>query len=359
MFIYLLYIVMPVIIWFMFSLFSREHINTSDQMKKKYVIWCGVALFLILALKHYGVGSGDGQWYYYNWKYFSNISFEQFLNIYGSFDIENGYLFSIWALSHVFKEPQFVFVFYGLLVSVAVSNFIYKNCKDPVIAFVMFNCLGLWGFMVQGIRQGIAMSICLFAFEACENRKFIKFMALILLAMFFHASAVVFFPVYIFRYLKMNFKGYMFTAIATVIALISLDNIFQFVNMVINDSYGIGEIESTSGGVVSTLIYILILIAVLVFYGRDKVKPPEISFFFYLTLCGFLLFIMRYFVNSIVQRVSYYYMFGQMALLSAVIKDETGKARPFISMAVIEFCIAIAIYKASYSTLVPYYFFWQ
>ncbi len=359
MFVYLLYTVMPVIIWFLFSLFSREPINTSDKIKKKYIICCSLALFLIMALRHYEVGSGDGAWYYFNWKYMSEITLKQYLNIYGSIDIENGYLVSIWGISHIFKNPQFLFIFYGLLVSVSVGTFVYKNCKDPVIAFIMFNCLGLWGFMVQGIRQGIAMSICLFAFEFCKKRKFTQFILLTLLAILFHASAVVFVVVYLFVYLKMNVIYYAITAVTAMIAVISLDRIFLLINTVINDTYEIGEIESSGGGLISVFIYILILAAALVFYGGEKENPREISLLFYITLCGFVIFVMRYFANSIAQRAAYYYMFGQMALLSTTIKDKLRRERPLVSMLVIVLCIGIAIYKASYSVLVPYYFFWQ
>ena len=159
MLIYLLYVSMPVLIWFAFTLFFRRPINSSEMIKKRYVIFCGIALFLIIALRHYGVGSGDGEWYYLNWKFLSDKSFSEFLNVYGKVDVETGYMFTVWLLSSIFKAPQFLFVFYGLLMAISVSYFIYKNCDDPVLAFVMFNCLGLWGFMVQGIRQGIAMCI--------------------------------------------------------------------------------------------------------------------------------------------------------------------------------------------------------
>ncbi len=359
MLIYLLYTVMPVIIWFGLSLFSKESVSSSDKIKKRYVTLCGIVLFLVIALRHYGVGSGDGEWYYMNWKYFSNVSFEHYLKIFGGFDIENGYLISIWALSQIFKDPQFIFIFYGLLVSISVSNFVYKNCEDPVLAFVMFNCLGLWGFMVQGLRQGMAMCICLFAFEACKKKKLIKFLILTLLAMMFHASAVVFFGAYFLSYLKMDIKGYLITAVAVVATVLFIDRIFLFVNMVINDTYEIGDIDSTGGGFVSVLIYLIVLMATLIFYGRDKEKSPEVSLFFYMTLCGFVMFFLRYFANSIAQRASYYYMFAQMALLPVVIRNKLGREKYLISMFAIILCIGIAVYKGSYSILVPYYFFWQ
>ena len=359
MLIYLLYISMPVLIWFAFTLFFRRPISSTEKIKRIYVIFCGIALFLIIALRHYDVGSGDGEWYYLNWKFLSDVSFTQFLNIYGNFDVEGGYMFSIWLFSKIFKDPQFLFVFYGLMMAISVSYFIYKNCAEPVLAFVMFNCLGLWGFMVQGIRQGIAMCICLFAIEACKQKKPIRFILLVLLAMLFHASAVVFIVVYPISMIKMNIKGYLIMIAVAIIAAVSINTIFGIINEIINDAYKLGDIDATSGGFVSVIIYFIILIATLVFYGKDAEKDPFISLFFYITLWGFVMFLMRYFANSIAQRASYYYMFGQLVLLTAIIKNKLGKSWAVVGMMAVCLCLGVAVYKASYSVLVPYYFFWQ
>lgn len=359
MLIYLLYVSMPVLAWFAFTLFFGKPISSSEKMKKRYITFCGIVLFLIIALRHYSVGSGDGEWYYMNWKYLSDVSFKQYLNIYGSIDIENGYLFSIWLISHVFKDPQFVFVFYGLLMAISVSTFVYKNCEDPVLAFVMFNCLGLWGFMVQGIRQGIAMCICLFAIEACKQKKLIRFIFIVILAMLFHASAVVFFAVYPLSKVKMDIKGYLITIVVAVIASMSMDTIFSVINTVIDDTYEIGDIDSSSGGLVSVAIYVIVLVATLVFYSKDSDEDNNIQMFFYITLWGFIMFLMRYFANSIAQRAAYYYMFGQLVLLPSIIKNKLGREGALAGMLAVGLCVGIAVYKASYSVLVPYYFFWQ
>ena len=126
--VYLSFMTMPVIVWAAFYVFYKRSVLSSDILKKRYIIICGLFLFLMIALRHYSVGSGDGAWYFTNWKTLSNISLKTFYSIFGYFDIENGYLITIWTLSHVFKDPQFVFVFYGLFLAISVSRFIYKNC---------------------------------------------------------------------------------------------------------------------------------------------------------------------------------------------------------------------------------------
>ena len=86
--------------------------------------------------------------------------------------------FGVWisnncmVLSHSFSGGQWLLIFSGVVFSLSVCLFTYRNSKNPVISLMVFNCLGLFNFMVQGLRQAIAMSICLFAYEQCKKKAF-------------------------------------------------------------------------------------------------------------------------------------------------------------------------------------------
>lgn len=359
--IYLAYMLSPLLVWFGFALFTNRTVNNDNRSKRKYLIVCGIILFLMIGLRHYGVGSGDAAWYYNNWDAMANISLSGFARIMGTFDIENGYLGTVWLLTRLFEHPQFVFVFYGLLMAISVCRFIYRNCDDVVTGMMMFNCLGLWGFMVQGLRQGIAMCICLFALEFAKNRKLLPFLLTVTLATLYHASSIVFLAAYAFTWLKMDYKGYISFILISIVTVLMIDRIILWGNIFINDDYVVGSLEDTSGGFVSTAVYLIIIILSVLFYRaeNDKVNT-HMSFFFYMTLCGLLTFLMRYNVNTIMQRVSYYFMFGQIAVLPTVVnKVFVRRQSLFVSAAIIVLSFGIVLYKASYTVLVPYYFFWQ
>lgn len=358
--VYFLFMAMPLIVWLIVSLFYNESVNRSDSVKRKYIYICGALIFLMMALRHYSVGSGDGGWYYRSWSIMSELPYSSMRILLSNFDMESGYLFCSWLLAQVFKDPQYIFVFYGLLVAIAVSRFIYLNCEDVVVGMVMFTSLGLWGFMVQGIRQGIAMCICLFAIECCKKRRLVKFLILVSIACLFHASAVVFGVVYCFVFFKMNIKSYALVAVGAVTAMLIIDRLFAIINTIINDAYEVGTIDDTSGGYVTAIIYLLIILLAIIFLKEENLDSPHIAFFFYMTLCGFITFAMRFSINTIVQRVSYYFMFGQIIMLPAVIKRVfVGNGRVLVTMASVLLCLGITAYKAGYSVLVPYIFFWQ
>ena len=359
---YLLFLTMPLIVWVLIVLITKRPVHSSDKMRRNYLFVAGFCLFLMVALRHYSVGSGDGGWYYNNWNYMaSGVSLNELGNILAYYDVESGYLFCTWLLAQVFKAPQYVFVFYGLLMSIAVCRFLYKYCSDVVMGLVMFSCLGLWGFMMQGLRQGIAMCICLFAVDYCLQRKFIPFLLVVLLAMLFHASSIVFIVVYFFPLFKMNMKSYVIVSISAIMAVVLADRIFSVVNYIMNDTYEVGSVEDTGGGIVTVLIYLLILICSVFVFKENKIQDNKwIVFFFYMTLCGCVTFCMRYTTNTIVQRVALYFSFGQLTLLPMVVQRMFTKRSQFLAhIIVICLCLGIAIYKSSYTTLVPYLFFWQ
>jgi len=357
--IYLAYMFSPIIVYAVITFLYKKPIGESDSMRHKYLIICGVIIFMMLACRDHTVGSSDATWYFNNWVYLSQVPANEFWDVSSRFDMERGYLFSVWLLSHIFNNPQFLFILYGLLVAVSIIRFLYLNCENVVLGVVMFNCLGLWGFMAQGIRQGIAMCICLFALEYCKQRKFIKFILHIALAMLFHASAIAFIVVYFLPRLKMDVKGYFVVGIGAFICALCLDDLFGLFNLVMNDAYTTNDIYSTSGGFVSTLIYCLIIFATLLTYGRKKDNELDERMFFYMLCCGFLLFVMRYSVNTIAQRVAYYYMFSQIPMLSMVLQKFNNRDRAISTIIVVCLCLGITIYKASYSVLVPYVLFWQ
>ena len=124
---YLLFLIMPLIVWVLVVLITKQPVNSSDKMKRNYLFVAGFCLLLMVALRHYNVGSGDAEWYYNNWRYMaSGVSLSELGNILAYYDMEKGYLVCTWLLAQVFKAPQHIFVFYGLLLSIAVCRFLYK-----------------------------------------------------------------------------------------------------------------------------------------------------------------------------------------------------------------------------------------
>lgn len=355
MFWYLFFATVPVWVSLAVSFSYKKSIKFNDKVKQKFLLWCGLFMFVIIAFRHKEVGSNDSQNYFNNWELLSGLTFDGLKSFMRDSSFEKGYLLFVWIFSHIFPEGQFVFIISALIFTVSVCRFIYINSEDPELSFVMFICLGLYSFMVQGLRQAIAMCICLFAIEFCKKRKFIPFILLVLLASTFHTSAIVFFVVYFIYGFTMNVR----TAVAALgisgILIAFSGPIAAIGNIVFEREY---ENEVETGGFVAVAIYAIILLVAIVFSGKRR-KEKNYSFFIFTTFLGAIFYLMRYTGVQVAERISFYFMFGQLIALPNAITRFDKHVSFIIKCVVIALSFALFTYRLSGDGLVAYRFFWQ
>ena len=356
--VYLLYMISPLLIEAMYRTAVPRARFDNERTRNRYIVLCGIVMFLMIGLRSYQNGSGDSKIYYELWRRARNLP----LNMYFRVDMEKGFLLSIWILSRLFAEQQWVFLFSGAFFAIAVSRFVEKYCDDACLAFVVFNCLGLFNFYVQGMRQSIAMGICMFAIDFCKERKLLQFLGVVVTAMCFHGSAVVFFVVYPIWGMKLSTRNLIFAVLAAMIAFRSLGWFFSIGNQIIEDHYAIGDTRLTSGGGFTLAIHIVCVMVGLLLAAQSKRNESvftNISFFAYMTIICAVCFAMRYSVTTIMERVSFFFTFGEMLLISKSTKLAVRSQRSLIRLIVIALCFGVAVHKAGYSSLVPYRFFWM
>lgn len=355
MFWYLFFATIPVLVSLIVSLSYKKSIKVNDKAKRTFLIWCGIAMFIMIALRHKDVGSNDSNNYFVNWEFLSNVSFSGLKAYIPESNFETGYLFFVWVFSHIFPSGQFVFILSALLFTTALCRYIYKNSEDPELSFVMYICLGLYTFMAQGLRQAMAMSICLFALEFCKKRKLLPFILLVLLATTFHTSAIVFVVVYFIYGFTLNIRtGIVSLGIAGLLLVFS-KQIAAIGNMIFEREY-VGEVES--GGFVAVAIYVLILAVAIAFSGKKR-KEKDYSFFVFMTLLGAVFYIMRYTEVQIAERISFYFMFGQLITLPAAISRFDKHVAFIVKCSVIALSFLLFAYRLNGDGLVVYRFFWQ
>lgn len=352
---YLFLAASPILLAPIVSGIYKTPIDKSDKTKKTYLIACGIILFLMIALRDKGLGSGDSTAYYNNWVKLSGISFSALQDFMKLSDMESGYLFSVWCLSRIFPSAQYVFVLTGLLFSVSICRTIYRNSEDSMLSMEICICLGLYTFMIQGLRQAIAISICLFAIECCKNRKLLRFLALILLAYLFHRSSLVFLPVYFLYGFKFNVKTKIGMVMFAGVLLIFSPVLVMYGNQLMDREY-FDTVDS--GAVVAMLIYIIILFTAFVFLN-EKNTDRDKTFFIFMTVLGVSFYIMRYIGAQAMERISYYFLIGQAIVLPTVVGKFDSTSRAIINYVVCFLSIALFIYRLNSSYGLEYMFFWE
>lgn len=349
---YLTISLLPLILSIFFDLNSNS--VEAKKSKRNYIIICGVILFLFLAFRSHLIGSTDTKNYYNMMK--RAISASSWKNYYIEDGVETGFQFFVFLLSRIFKNPQWIIIISTGIYIVSTCIFIYKNSDNVVLSVVMYITLGLMDFQMQGMRQAIAMSICLFAFEFAKNKRFVPFLLTCLLATQMHISSMTFVVVYFVLNMRNRPFKALLMVVASIVLLLSSELIVNIGNNAFDMDYNTVTVKS--GGVIAVLIYVLILTFPF-FINNDARKDDDIMNLFYFTILGFVCYLMRYTGTIIAERISFYFMFGQILLLPKALKRLVINEREIIKLIVCILSIALFAYRLIGSDLLPFEFFWN
>lgn len=348
MLIYIALAVMPSMLALVFG-------DLTDKRKKiYYLLICGVLLFLFMALRSYSVGSVDTRNYMNGMLVaIRSRSWESFYNPDG---VEAGFQMYVFLLSRVFSDPQWIVVVSSALFVFLTQWFIYKNSDDVAFSVTMYISLGLMTFCMQGMRQAIAMCLCFVAYELAKKRKPILFALIIALAILFHQTAIIFVLVYFIPVIKFNFQSLFCFFGVSIAAVLGSDALASVANKIFDKEY---ELSVDSGGFFAVATYVIIILVALLFNKKLKDGDLAESTMFYVTVLGLTCYIMRYFSVLQAERISFYFLFGQIFLLPNSMKYLSTKERQLSKLAVYVLTICLFLYRLWGSDFVPYEFFWQ
>lgn len=335
--------------------FHRGLVSEDEAVRKKATRWylflVGTVLFLFMGLRSRYLGSTDTRGYYGMMEDALRAArWDQFFDPDG---VETGFQRFLYALSRVFSEPQMVIVVSSAIYVATLLVFVRRNSRDMPFAITMYITLGLMTFDMQGMRQAIAMSICMIAYEVAKKkgiRPLIVFVLLVLLAMQFHRTAVVFFVVYFLMRLPYHALNILLILAGSGVFLMLSDRIVALGNALFDREYN-QAVES--GGYVATLICFLIIFAALLAH-KGLTKDKRESGLLYITVLGAACYVMRYAGTSMVERISFYFTFAQLALLPNTLSYLKGKERTAAKVIVYTLMIALFLYRLRGSGFLPY-----
>lgn len=348
--VYVFMAIMPVIV----SLFFKK-LDSNKRQKKIYCVICGIILILLLGMRSRYIGSTDTVNYYNMMK--NAIRSTSWKSYYVKDFVEKGFQFFLWTLSRVFKDPQWIIAISSAIYTTCILVFIYRHSKNVCLSLTMYICLGLMTFNMQGMRQAIAIGICLLAYDFAKKKKLIPFVVMVFLAYCFHQTAIVFLVVYMLTFIKLKPLHIMTVIAGIIIAILLSDRLISSANELFGKNY-YGAIDS--GGFVATAIYVLIIIFS-IYVAKRPISDNMDSMMFMMLIVGFVCYIERYIGALVAERISFYFAASQMILLPNVIAEGriVKKDLWLVNGMVYFLCIALFIYRLQGSDLLPFEFFWQ
>ena len=327
-------------------------LNT-EKKKKSFVVFCGIVLFLFMALRSRYLGSTDSLNYYNMMR--RAVNCDTFSRYYDPEGVEIGFQVLVFLLSRIFHDSQMILVLSSALYAFSICFFVYHNSDDTAFSLTMYVCLGLFSFQVQGMRQAIAMSVCMMAYELVKKRKLALFLLAVLPLILIHRTAIIFIPVYFIYNLKYDAKGLVMIAGFSAALLFASKRVVAIANMLFDSDY---NQTKDSGGFIAVMVYILIIVFA-VFFDKELKTNDARKGLFYVTVLGAVFYLMRYFGTQAAERISFYFLFGQTALLPGTISLLKPKERTLVKLIVYVLMIALFAYRLRGSDLAPYKFFWQ
>lgn len=339
----------PILVRF---LFNDNDIDSTPKRRLIYLLCCGIIIFIVLAARSQYVGSPDTNTYcklfdtLKNYPSFSLVKEEKQMD--KSLFIFSEVLFYLylWIISRITQNSQFLLIINSAIIIFCTFYFIYKNSKNVMLSVLVFVCFGLLTFSMNGMRQALAMSICLLSFEFVKQRKFILFAIIIFISMLFHKTAIFFLPIYFLTNFKYNIKTLIAYLVIYGLLFIFGNKIATLFGMLSAKDYSTDQ-TSESGGYMTILIY-CITIGLMVLYCHNQLKTDGwIRCLFFTCIIGLSLYLFRYFLSQGYERICYYYYYSTLILIPEAVDNLDKKNKTIYTYLLATFAILLFMYRVN------------
>ncbi|WP_171817674.1 EpsG family protein [Chryseobacterium sp. StRB126] len=236
---------------------------------------------------------------------------------------EKGYIFVMSFFRFLHAGFNTFFIFLGLFCSFGLFFVFRQYSKFPYLILTIFLAKGYLYYFFTAQRQIIAMVICWIALKAVIDRKLIPFLLLVVLASFFHTSAIVFVIVYPIVTLKITNKGVIMLLLGSIligvlkIGIILGTFISGFLPFGADKLTGYLEGETTGVNILNFIEMVPILFIILHFRKNIEKKIDNFNALFNIYLV-FVLITFAFYDFVFIARLKGYFLIGYIIILSSL-----------------------------------------
>ena len=325
------------------------------QMKhkeNKFHFFTLLPLALLIALKGESIGADTENYNRFfiamrNGTFDSEPSYER---------LELGYKFFLRMLTHISQNPQIQHIAYALLFLLFFGLFLKKNAASSARFGILFMGMNLFSFYFTGIRQALAMMICLLAYECIKKKHTIRFFLTAALATLFHKAALFFLLAYPIARMKVKKKRIPLYVILFALVMTLHQFLFEFASEFFDIKYGV---EETGNGYISVIIMAIITIFSFLKTKQLLAQNPNNSYLINLNVVHMSLWVLRLFSRTAERPSMFYTCFTILLVEQLILTVKNSKERFWINAATMCFFAALFIYRINTIGLIPYRFFWQ
>ena len=179
---------------------------------------------------------------------------------------EKGFYIFIWLLYRIAPFRQALLIAHSAFLVYCVYRFFKRFSSDYLVSIVCFLTISM-KFHLTGMRQSLAMCICMLAYIKLVDKKYLSFFLLTALAFTFHNSAIVFVMAFVFGVIWKKGNNLITTGILSLVFALSADVLLPMMSL-ISPKWEDTTIEATGNGF--TFFAVLIVMELLFALQQSK-----------------------------------------------------------------------------------------
>lgn len=226
-------------------------------------------LIFLFAIQDISVGA-DTTVYYNAFYYISSLSFKDIFIV----GWEPGYLVLNWLLGYFFDDGRILIVFLAFFILLPIFAYIYQESLWPELSLVIFVGTGMWMASMGIFRQWCAMAVLVFSYKYIKEKSFWKFILVLLIAMSFHRTAIIFLLAYFISKVQLSHKNMIFSFAISILLGFSGRYILQ----VLNQFARITESGNFNGGLTMLIVLWASVFTVFILYKNQIPKNLELYY---------------------------------------------------------------------------------
>lgn len=157
-----------------------------DGYKKVFVATCFSLLTVIASIRARSVGIDTGQF----WDAYGAIGSTPWGAL-GNFRYEWGFLVLCKFLNYFSSDPQLLLVVSSCVINIPIGLFVYRNSRNVGLSTFLYVALCFYTSNMNIMREAMAVSMGLLAFEAMKKNHLIVSLVMITIAFLFHSTGAI------------------------------------------------------------------------------------------------------------------------------------------------------------------------
>ncbi len=282
--------------------------------RNSYLFWTLAVLFLIIGFRHESMGT-DTIGYLEDFYRFSNLDWKLAIE---DTRQEPGFVIFTKVVGLLTNSAEVYQLVYTLLYFVCYYQFLKQfDGNLPFYFLFFFVTLGEFMFFFTGVRQCIAISLCLFSFKYILEKKWYYFAFIILIAYHIHHSVVLFGIVYLMANLKVTKFNMSLYLVIMYFASKYLVSAQMYLNEKLEYNY---EIEQADSGMIFLMLISILSFFSYIYVVKNNLSNKLIGVLFNVNIITLFFWLLRL-QTRVAERPSFYFLPFSCVLFAYLIKN--------------------------------------